>query len=408
LPEKLLDGGDSIACDEKTHLQAPDVVCKKQNSQPDGQTGGSRSIQQMKIAVIGTRGIPNILGGIETHCEEIFPRIAARGYDVTVIRRKIYTHDHLQEYKGVKLIDIPAPHSKALEAIVHTFRAIHFAKFKLKADVLHVHAVGPALAIPYAKLLGMKVVFTHHGPDYERKKWSRLAKCMLRLGESIGVRFSDQIIVISKVIDEILRTRYGRKNAHLIYNGIAPSTFQEDHNYIHSLVINSRKYFLAMGRFVPEKNFDRLIRAFTAVEDKKDYQLVIAGDANFEDTHSLELKKLARQNNIVLTGFVKGDKLHTLLNNASAFVLPSSHEGLPISLLEAMNYGLPTIVSDIPANKEVNLDPKNYFRVNQENDLTDKLQQHIRQGYQPMHYDMRQYDWDRIAEQVVGVYQLIT
>jgi glycosyltransferase involved in cell wall biosynthesis len=359
----------------------------------------------MKIVVTGTRGIPNILGGIETHCEEVFPRIAARGYDVTVIRRTNYTHDHLQEYKGVKLIDIRAPHNKALEAIIHTIRAIHVAKFKLKADVLHVHAIGPALAIPYAKLLGMKVVFTHHGPDYERKKWNRPAKCMLRLGEIVSVRFSDQIIVISNVINDILRTRYGRQDAHLIYNGISPSTFQEDPNYLHALKINSRKYILAMGRFVPEKNFDRLIHAFTAVKDKKDYQLVIAGDANFEDTYSTELKNLARNNNVVLTGFIKGDKLHTLLNHASAFVLPSSHEGLPISLLEAMNYGLPAIVSDIPANREVHLPPENYFRVNHESDLTDKLQQHIRQGYRPVQYDMRQYDWDKIAEQVIQVYQ---
>ncbi|MDR0542306.1 MAG: glycosyltransferase family 4 protein [Dysgonamonadaceae bacterium] len=361
----------------------------------------------MKIAVTGTRGIPNILGGIETHCQEVFPRIAARGYDITIIRRKNYTHDHLREYKGVKLVDIHAPHVKALEAIVHTFRAVHIAKFKLKADVLHIHAVGPALAIPYAKLLGMKVVFTNHGPDYQRDKWSRLAKFMLRLGERASVLFSDQIIVISKVINDILRTRYGREDAHLIYNGISQSAFQDDPGYLRELGLDSRKYILTVGRFVPEKNFDQLIRAFTAVKDKKNYRLVIAGDANFEDSHSIELKKLARKNNIILTGFIKGNQLHTLLKNASAFVLPSSHEGLPISLLEAMNYDLPTIVSDIPANREVNLAKENYFRVNKENELTEKLQMHIRQGYQPVYYDMKQYDWDKIAGQIIEVYQLL-
>ncbi|MDR1526829.1 MAG: glycosyltransferase family 4 protein [Dysgonamonadaceae bacterium] len=361
----------------------------------------------MRIAVTGTRGIPDILGGIETHCEEIFPRIAASGYDVTVIRRKSYTHDQLQDYKGVKLMDIHSPHSKALEAIVHTFRAIHAAKFKLKADVLHVHAVGPALAIPYAKLLGMKVVFTNHGPDYEREKWSWLAKFMLRLGETIGVRFADQIIVISKVINDILRTRYGRSDAHLIYNGISQPHFNNDPDYLRSLKIESRKYILAAGRFVPEKNFDQLIRAFTSVKDKKDYRLVIAGDANIEDIHSIELKQLARKNNVVLTGFIRGDKLHTLLNHASGFVLPSSHEGLPISLLEAMSYRLPAIVSDIPANREVNLAKENYFRVNRETELTEKLQQHILQGYQPVHYDMQQYNWDEIAAQTIEVYRLL-
>ena len=361
----------------------------------------------MKIVITGTRGIPNMLGGIETHCEEVFPRIAAQGYDVTVIRRKNYAHDHLQEYKGVKLIDIHAPHIKALEAMVHTFKAVHAAKFKLKADVLHVHAVGPALAIPYAKLLKMKVVFTHHGPDYERIKWNRLAKLMLRLGETVGVRFSDRIIVISQVINDLLRTKYGRNDAHLIYNGISPPVFHDEPEYLCSLGVDSRKYILALGRFVPEKNFDRLIRAFTAVEDKKDYRLVMAGDANFEDGHSIELKKLARKKDVVLTGFIRGAKLHTLLNNASAFVLPSLHEGLPISLLEAMNYGLPVIVSDIPANREVNLPKENYFRVDRENELEEKLQQHILQGYQPVLYNMQQYNWDEIAKQIIEVYQSV-
>ena len=359
----------------------------------------------MRIAVTGTRGIPNILGGIETHCEEVFPRIAARGYDVTIIRRKSYAHDHLQEYKGVKLMDIHAPHVKALEAIVHTFKAVHAAKFKLKVDVLHVHAVGPALVIPYAKLLGMKVVFTNHGPDYERDKWNLLAKFMLRLGEKFSVRFSDQIIVISKVINTILRTKYGREDAHLIYNGISPSVFHEDAEYLRALGVDSRNYIFAMGRFVAEKNFDQLIRAFTAVGDKKGYRLVIAGDANFEDIHSIELKKLARENNIVLTGFIRGDKLHTLLSNASVFVLPSSHEGLPISLLEAMNYGLPTVVSDIPANREVDLPEENYFQVNNENELAEKLQKHILRGYQPVSYDMSRYNWDELADQIIQVYQ---
>lgn len=359
----------------------------------------------MRIAVTGTRGIPHILGGVETHCEALFPRIAARGYDITVVRRKNYATDRLPSYKGVRLVDIASPRSKALEAIVHTFRAIHAAKFKLKADVLHVHAVGPALAIPYAKLLGMKVVFTNHGPDYERKKWSRPARWMLRLGEALGVRFADEVIVISKVIDNILRTRYGRQDAHLIYNGISQPDADEDLGYLHSLGVEPRKYILATGRFVPEKNFDRLIRAFTAVGDKKDYRLVIAGDANIEDVHSMELKQLARANNVVLTGFVKGDKLHTLLNNASAFTLPSSHEGLPISLLEAMSYRLPAIVSDIPANREVNLANENYFPVDRESELTEKLQQHILQGFRPVHHDMQHYNWDEIATQTIEVYR---
>lgn len=116
----------------------------------------------MKIVVTGTRGIPNIMGGVETHCEELFPRIARKGFEVTVIRRKSYVRDTLSSYKGITLSDIETPRKKSLEAIVHTFRAIVRAK-RLKADIVHLHAVGPALLTPLARLLGMKVVFTTTG-----------------------------------------------------------------------------------------------------------------------------------------------------------------------------------------------------------------------------------------------------
>ena len=118
----------------------------------------------MKIVVTGTRGIPNILGGVETHCEELFPRIAQKGIDITIIRRKSYVHDSLTRYKGVELVDIETPKKKSFEAIIHTFKAIMKAK-SLHADIVHIHAIGPALLTPLARLLGMKVVFTHHGPD---------------------------------------------------------------------------------------------------------------------------------------------------------------------------------------------------------------------------------------------------
>ena len=175
----------------------------------------------MKIVVIGTRGIPDILGGVETHCEELFPRIAAMGHDVTIIRRSPYVTDYnrIPSYKGVRLIDVKAPRKKSLEAIIHTFRAVLKAR-SLHPDVLHVHAIGPALMVPFARLLGMKVVMTNHGPDYDRQKWGRLAKAVLRTGERMGTCYSNAVIVISTVIADILSTKYGRTDTDLIFNGV--------------------------------------------------------------------------------------------------------------------------------------------------------------------------------------------
>lgn len=253
----------------------------------------------MKIVVTGTRDIPNVMGGVETHCEELFPRIAKMGFDVTIVRRENYVHDDLTEWNGVKLIDIESPKKKSFEAVIHTFKAVNRAK-QLGADVLHIHAIGPALLVPYAKMLGLKVVFTHHGPDYDRDKWGIVAKTILD---------------------------------HTDYP-----------EYFEKLGITEGNYILGMCRFVPEKNLHHLVDAFRRV-NKKGCRLVLAGDTDFEDAYLCSLKRQAKESGVILTRFVKGRKLHSLLTKARCYVLPSSHEVLPIALLEAMSYQLPVIVS---------------------------------------------------------------
>lgn len=370
----------------------------------------------MKIVVTGTRGIPNVMGGVETHCEELFPRIVEKGEDVTVIRRSNYVSDGLTEWKGVKLVTLPSPKKKSFEAIIHTFRAINEAK-RLGANVLHVHAIGPALLVPYAKLLGMKVVFTHHGPDYDRDKWGFAAKTMLKLGERMGCRFADEVIVISDVIKSLIARKYGRtEHVHLIYNGVPSPEICDYPKYFGELGIEKGKYILGMCRFVPEKNLHHLVEAFASlmknckiyeVNPNADVKLVLAGDTDFEDEYSRGLKEMARKNGVVLTGFVKGRKLHSLLSNAKAYCLPSSHEGLPIALLEAMSYHLPVVVSDIPANLEVGLPKENYFPCGDVDALANRLQDVINKPMQRIGYDMGKYDWDKIADQVTNVYKYL-
>ena len=362
----------------------------------------------MKIVVTGTRGIPNIMGGVETHCEELFPRIAKRGFDITVIRRTNYVKDDLKEWKGVKLVDIDSPKKKSFEAIIHTFRAINEAK-RQKADILHIHAIGPALLVPYAKVLGMKVVFTHHGPDYDRDKWGFAAKTMLKLGERMGCMFADEVIVISDVIRNLIKRKYNRTNhVHLIYNGVSQPEICDYPEYFNELGIEKGKYILGMCRFVPEKNMHHLIEAYVKVKERNpdlDIKLVLAGDTDFEDDYSRELKEKAKINGVILTGFIKGRKLHSLLTNSLCYCLPSSHEGLPIALLEAMSYGVKVIVSDIPAIKEVSLPESDYFSVGNVSALVEKLESVVGHPLQHIDYDMKKYDWEKIADQVAMVYQ---
>ena len=358
----------------------------------------------MKIVVTGTRGIPAIMGGVETHCEELFPRVVALGYDVTVMRRSSYVADSLTEWHGVKLVDIPTPRKKAFEAIVHTVRAVIAAR-RLGADVVHIHAIGPALVTPLARLLGMKVVFTHHGPDYDRDKWGVAAKMMLRLGEMLGCRFANRVIVISDVIRNLIASKHGRtKGVSLIYNGVPAADKCHFPEYFSELGITEGNYVLGMSRFVPEKNLHHLIEAFSRVKSEV-LKLVIAGDSDFPDEYSEGLKRQAREAGVVLTGFVKGQKLHSLLTNARCFVLPSSHEGLPIALLEAMSYGLPVVVSDIPANLEVGLPDKCYFPVGDIDALASRLRVLCEDPLARIDYDMAKYDWDHIAKEVSDVYR---
>jgi glycosyltransferase involved in cell wall biosynthesis len=359
----------------------------------------------MKIVVIGTRGIPNILGGVETHCEELYPRIVAMGHDVTIVRRTPYVeaNNKISEYKGVKLIDVYAPRKKSVEAIIHTFLAVIKAR-GLKPDVLHVHAIGPAIMVPFARLLGMKVVMTNHGPDYDRQKWGRLAKLVLKTGEYFGSKFSNRVIVISNVIANILKTRYNRCDTDLIFNGVNKPKKSANVDFLQSKGILPGKYILALGRFVKEKGFHDLIEAYKRLGDCG-YQLVIAGDADHEDEYSRTLKKQASDAGVILTGFIKGENLNQIMSNAALFAMPSYHEGLPIALLEAMSYNIDALVSDIPANILPCLCPSDYFKVGDVEDLSVRLADKLRQLQLQRQYDLADYNWDKIAEQTIEVYK---
>lgn len=372
----------------------------------------------MKIVVTGTRGIPDISGGVETHCENLYPRIAAMGHDVTVIRRRCYVTDKNRNpenvtdgkgntmYKGVKLVDLYTPRKKSLEAMIHTFLAVIKAK-RMKADVLHVHAIGPSIMVPMARLLGMKVVMTNHGPDYDRGKWGRLAKMVLKTGEKWGTRFSNRVIVISTVIADILRTNYGREDTDLIYNGVNTPPASTSTDYIGSLGLEKGKYIVTIGRFVQEKGFHDLIEAYKRL-GLKDIKLAIAGDSDHPDQYSEGLKAQGREAGVVFTGFIKGQKLNELGQNAALFVLPSYHEGLPIALLEAMSERLDVVVSDIPANRISELEEGDFFPVGDVDALAAKIKEKLERGATPRTYDLTNYNWDRIAEATVKLYEEVS
>jgi glycosyltransferase involved in cell wall biosynthesis len=358
----------------------------------------------MHVVVLGTRGIPEILGGVETHCQELYPRMLSKEVSVTVITRTPYVKDqNNKKYRGVTLRHIYAPKIKSLEAIVHTFLGVLYASLK-RPDVLHIHAVGPMLMTPLARILGLKVIVTHHGPDYNRQKWGGLAKKILKLGEKMGVRFANKIIVISDVIKKIVEDKYQRYDSNLIYNGVNIPTKSTRTDYIESLGLSTKKYMIAVGRFVEEKGFHDLIKAYEKVDTE--VKLVLVGDADHETNYSQKLKQEAMEKGVILTGFIRGEKLNQIFSHARLFLMPSYHEGLPIALLEAMSYNLPVLVSDIPANNEVGLKVSDYFATGDIIDLETKLNEKLKQ-IETVDYKnilQKEYNWETIALETIKVY----
>jgi glycosyltransferase involved in cell wall biosynthesis len=364
----------------------------------------------MKIFVTGTRGIPDIPGGVEKHCQELYPRIVSRGHQVWVSTRTPYLAERLKEWEGVNLIPTYAPRIKSLEAIIHTFISIIKA-WRYRPDVVHIHAIGPSLLTPLARLMGFKAVITNHGPDYERAKWGWTARKILLLGEKLGCKWANEVIVISQVIAGIVNKHSGRAS-NLIFNGVEIQEKTLETSYLEARKIRPGGYILAVSRFVPEKGLHDLMMAFSRVEGET--QLVIAGDADHETEYSRRLRKIAEQDHrIILTGYIGGDNLRQVFSHAGLFVLPSYHEGLPIALLEAMSYGINVLASDIPANKQISLPDRCFFRLGDTQDLTDKMKSLLESPLSGAEMEAIQsiiherYDWDKIVEQTIEVYKKV-
>ena len=279
-------------------------------------------------------------------------RLAASGHDVTVYCRTNYVNEKLSEYRGMRLAHLPTVSSKHLDAIVHSALATG-ASLGRGYDVVHYHALGPGTLSPLPRYLSRaKVVQTIHGRDDERAKWSRGAQTLLRAAGWMSARVPDATIVVSEALAEHYRGRYGREVVH-IPNGVEEPAASPTADAIASRFgLTPGNYRLFVGRLVPEKAPDTLVRAFRRIPG--DMRLVIAGGSSFTDDYTAELERVAAADNrVVLAGYVYGKLLAELYAHAHAFVLPSTLEGLPLTLLEAASHGTPVVVSDIAPNLEV-------------------------------------------------------
>lgn len=368
---------------------------------------------EVRIAMTGLRGFPRVQGGVETHAEHLCPLLHDAGCKVSVIVRRPYMPPEKgAEWKGVRFHRLPAPNSKGLEAIVHTFLSVLYAGIVLRPDVLHIQAIGPAIMTPLARLLGLRVVVTHHGPDYDRQKWGRLAKWVLRTGEAWGMRFAHRRIVISETIRDLVKNNYGLE-ADLIPNGVTLPELPESCATLDKFGLAPGRYVLLVSRLVPEKRHLDLISAFQAAA-LEGWKLVLVGASDHPDEYTQSVLNAAWATpDVVTTGFQTGLALRELYAHAGLFVLPSSHEGLPIAMLEALSYGLPVVASDIPANVEVGLGAEHYFPLGNVDRLAARLGEFSAQPIDAASREatrqwvIQKYDWQRIAQQTHAIYRAI-
>lgn len=360
--------------------------------------------EDTRIGVVGLRGIPGVMGGVESHAEQLYPRLKrlAPRHAIHIAQRRSYVDRSRHDFAGLHLWPLLDLKSKYLEAIVHTFIAILFLRVRRGCRVLHVHAIGPGLLVPLARLLGMRVVLTHHGADYQRAKWNGTAKRVLRLSEWIALSSANQVIVVSQVLADALRARFSDRadRIHMIPNGASRVFSNASRTWAPAILdqfgLKQGEYILAVARLVPEKGLHDLIAAFKAAGGSR--KLVIAGTSDHEDGYARSLLDQA-DDTIIFTGFQSHEVLRTLYAAADLFVLPSHHEGLPIAALEAAAMNAPMLLSDIPPNVELALPAHCYFPVGDVEALAAKLR--LPRGSFAIDGDSvsARYDWDQIALQ---------
>jgi glycosyltransferase involved in cell wall biosynthesis len=370
----------------------------------------------LKIAVIGSKGLPPRQGGIEHHCAEVYARMVAQGHEVDVYGRSSYTQQPwgtLQVYKGIKTISLPCLNLRGADAVLSSAIAAVQAS-RRPYDIIHFHALGPSLFTPVPKLLSTaKVISTCHGLDWQRVKWGAVSSQMIKWGERAAVRYADALTVVSEALQAYFSQTYG---CLPIYVGNAPVPLvasDPTFAYVRSLGLQPHRYLIFVGRLVPEKCPDLLMQAFQQLK-RSDWQLVIVGGKSDTQTYTETLlAQAAGCSNIVFTGELGGAKLAEIVRGAGLFVLPSKVEGLPLALLEAMQEGIPVLISDIPVHRQiVGADRGLLFAAGDLAALIQQLQWALQRPQQlaaaaqrASTYITQHYSWDAVTEGYLALYQ---
>jgi glycosyltransferase involved in cell wall biosynthesis len=315
----------------------------------------------LRVMILGIRGFPNVQGGAEKHAEKLAYSLSEFGCDIEAIVRNDYVPKGTTQWHKIKIVRLWNSKTKGVETFVHTFCGVLYAAWK-RPDILHIHGIGPAIFTPIARMLGLRVVVTYHSLNYEHAKWGRFARKLLRLGEWAGIKFSNGQITVSDTLASLMNGRYGA-NVVPIPNGLDKPTIIEANHLLDTFGLLPKRYALIVARIDEAKRQLDLIDAYSRINSPR-FKLALVGDADHFGPYARAVAEAAENTpGVVMLGRQTGDALAELYTHAGVFVLPSSHEGQPIAVLEAASYGLSAILSDIPAHREIGLAETRYFEV---------------------------------------------
>ena len=353
----------------------------------------------MRIAILGTRGIPANYGGFETFAEHLSTRLAARGHDVTVYCRAHYTSPRELEFQGVRLKVLPTIRHKYFDTIVHSFlSALHSVPRRYDAALICNAANAPFASI--LRLTGTPVALNVDGLEHKRKKWNSIARRYYLLAERLATILPNETVTDARVIQEYYLARYRVASTMIAYGA---EVERRPDPSVRRWRVEPNRYVLYVSRLEPENNAHLVIEAFKRVRTA--HKLLIVGDAPYARDYIADLKARARRDRrIIFTGFVFGRDYRTLQQNAYCYVHATEVGGTHPALLEAMGFGNCVLTLAAPENMEAIGDAGIAYA--DENDLAEKLQRVLRDGSLVQSYRNRAqarvqefYDWDYVVDQ---------
>jgi glycosyltransferase involved in cell wall biosynthesis len=301
----------------------------------------------VKIAILGTRGIPARYGGFETLAEELSARLVARGDDVTVLTRPRYAQPGLKQWRGVKIRVLPTIPTKYLDTVAHGLLSSLDALFADYDAILFCNAINAPFCLP-PRLAGQRVVLNVDGLERNRRKWSLAGRLAYRIAEVLSTLAPNTVVSDARVIQDYYRERFGAETVFIPYGGDLPAPTGTE--TLTQLGLEPEKYVLYVSRLEPENNADAVVRAYRDVPGS--LPLVVVGDAPYAREYIAQVRAQA-DGRVLFPGAIYGEGYRQLLANAALYVQATEVGGTHPALVEALGFGRVVCYHKSPENEEV-------------------------------------------------------